>query len=305
MCQKIIGKSILTNNELLVFLLHNNKALNQQLYDIGNMYIDLSKDYHIKGDLAFFQMVIFTNWLTNEKMIKNYNFYNAKVNGELITFNSIEDGVLAHIQHIFGYVNDSVINKHSTTIIDPIFNNIETHNLVAWNQFTYNGEDTVDHLYDQCIDYAYSILTKEQYIALLVNISNNTQKLNTLNNSVEKLSEINEELRFRYENEINRNNELSLIIKDNREFVERINNSLKVIFDEDNTQPSSIEDNKFTLIIAELSERINTLSKEFNEIKKENRELKKNMDNVLESVNNTLSRVNLLLKHTEDLDSEE
>lgn len=307
MCHKIIGKSILTNDELLSFLLHKNPSLDQNFYKIGNIYLELSRKYHIRGDLAFFQMIISTNWLKDQNYTKKNNFYNLKSNDDIVEFNSIQEGVLSHIQHIFAYINEIVSTSDNNIIIDLNYNKVQYHDFIDWKQFDSINDDamlfsdklgnTVDHLYDECIEYSYKVLTIEQYKELLHTIAINNQKLETLVKSVEKLTEINETLKHQYDIEIKRNSELMLIIEENKQFTQSINEKLKLLSLSklDNLNVEDINEDLISNIIKEINNRVDELSKEFIIIKNENKELKNTMNSLLSNIEETLNKVNTLL----------
>jgi N-acetylmuramoyl-L-alanine amidase len=102
----IEGTSVLKAEELDTFV----KAINPKAPLLGEYYIELGEAYNIRGDVAFAQAIHETNYFRFTGGVKpsqnNYAGIGA-TGGEVrgATFATPEEGVLAHIQHLYAYAN--------------------------------------------------------------------------------------------------------------------------------------------------------------------------------------------------------
>lgn len=117
----IEGKPALKAEELDTFV----KTINPKAPMLGEYYIELGEAYNIRGDVAFAQAIHETNYFRFTGIVKpdqnNYAGIGA-TGGEVrgATFATPEEGVLAHIQHLYAYAN----RKPLPTIypkVDPRF----------------------------------------------------------------------------------------------------------------------------------------------------------------------------------------
>ena len=102
----IEGKSVLKAEELDTFV----KTINPNAPMLGEYYIELGEAYNIRGDVAFAQAIHETNYFRFTGIVKqNQNNYAGigATGGEVrgATFATPEEGVLAHIQHLYAYAN--------------------------------------------------------------------------------------------------------------------------------------------------------------------------------------------------------
>ncbi|WP_404449351.1 N-acetylmuramoyl-L-alanine amidase [Sutcliffiella horikoshii] len=102
----IEGTSALKAEELDTFV----KAINPKAPLLGEYYFELGEAYNIRGDVAFAQAIHETNYFRFTGIVKpaqnNYAGIGA-TGGEVrgATFATPEEGVLAHIQHLYAYAN--------------------------------------------------------------------------------------------------------------------------------------------------------------------------------------------------------
>lgn len=102
----IEGKSVLKAEELDTFV----KGINPNAPLLGEYYIELGEAYNIRGDVAFAQAIHETNYFRFTGIVKpdqnNYAGIGA-TGGEVrgAVFATPEEGVLAHIQHLYAYAN--------------------------------------------------------------------------------------------------------------------------------------------------------------------------------------------------------
>ncbi|WP_404432165.1 N-acetylmuramoyl-L-alanine amidase [Sutcliffiella horikoshii] len=102
----IVGKSALKAEELNTFV----KGINPNAPLLGEYYIELGEAYNIRGDIAFAQAIHETNYFRFTGIVKpnQNNFAGIGATGGEVrgaTFATPEEGVLAHIQHLFAYAN--------------------------------------------------------------------------------------------------------------------------------------------------------------------------------------------------------
>ncbi len=121
----IQGSSTMSADTMVAFLMKNNtgitKAYAQQ---VANAYLTIGSYYGIRGDIAFFQAMLETGYLKygGEANASYYNFCGLK-NGDgtdYATFNSPEEGIEAHIQHLYSYASKNEIPS-GRKLLDPRF----------------------------------------------------------------------------------------------------------------------------------------------------------------------------------------
>lgn len=122
----IMGKSTKSAATLQAVLQSKNPALNQRFKNIANTYLKIGAKYNVKGDIAFCQMAHETGWLKfggqvseSQNNFAGIGATNGGAKGAV--FASIEDGVTAHIQHLYAYAT-SLDLPIGERLIDPRFN---------------------------------------------------------------------------------------------------------------------------------------------------------------------------------------
>ncbi len=128
----ILGETLLTPDQMNDFIKsHNPKAI-----ELGAYYAAFGKDYGIKGDIAFAQALHETDFLrfTGVVQAEQNNFAGiGAIGGEIRGehFASPEEGVLAHIQHLFAYSSTKPLpNKHP--LVDPRFHLVRRGSAETW-----------------------------------------------------------------------------------------------------------------------------------------------------------------------------
>lgn len=158
----IIGKSTKSAAALQSELQSKNPALNQRFKDIANIYLKVGAKYNVKGDIAFCQMAHETGWLKfGGQVLESQNNFagigatNGGAKGAV--FASIEDGVTAHIQHLYAYAT-SLDLPTSERLIDPRFNLVKRGIAPNWTDL--NGRWAVPGTtYGQSILKIYDAIT--------------------------------------------------------------------------------------------------------------------------------------------------
>ncbi|MGD6775892.1 N-acetylmuramoyl-L-alanine amidase [Sutcliffiella horikoshii] len=128
----IEGKSALKAEELDTFV----KGINPNAPLLGEYYIELGKAYNIRGDVAFAQAIHETNYFRFTGIVNpNQNNYAGigATGGEVrgAAFATPEEGVLAHIQHLYAYANRKQL---PTTYpkVDPRFDLVTRGIATGW-----------------------------------------------------------------------------------------------------------------------------------------------------------------------------
>lgn len=117
--RSITGKSILTSSQLTAFFLDNNpNADKKQIARLSKYYIIESNMEGINSDVAFAQMCLETGYLTFGNLVTpdmhNYCGLGAiDQNNKGERFETEQEGVRAHIQHLHAYAttNDKVLKN--------------------------------------------------------------------------------------------------------------------------------------------------------------------------------------------------
>lgn len=118
----IMGDAIVSTGKLKSALKDNNPDFDSSIVD---EYINISAVYGVRGDLAFCQCILETNWLlfTGTVMKEQNNFAGLGATGGSVTgasFNTVSEGVEAHIQHLYAYATTGDIPE-GRALVDPRF----------------------------------------------------------------------------------------------------------------------------------------------------------------------------------------
>ncbi len=133
----IEGQSVMKAEELDAFV----KTINPNAPLLGDYYIELGKAYNIRGDIAFAQAIHETNYFRFTGVVKpdQNNFAGIGATGGEVRgaiFSTKEEGVLAHLQHLYAYANRKPL---PTTYpkVDPRFDLVTRGIAPGW--FDLNG----------------------------------------------------------------------------------------------------------------------------------------------------------------------
>jgi len=106
----ITGKPELTAEQLTEFLTKNNPApkISTTAAELTRLFIDVGKMLNIRGDMAFCQSALETNWFRYGGLVQpeQNNYCGLGASGGEWTgawFQTPEEGVMAQIQHLFAY----------------------------------------------------------------------------------------------------------------------------------------------------------------------------------------------------------
>lgn len=128
----ILGETILTAEQMNQFV----RSIHPQAIQLGANYVTFGKDYGIRGDIAFAQAMHETDFFRFTGVVQHNqnNFSGIGATGGDVrgaSFSTPEEGVLAHIQHLFAYASTKPLpDKHP--LIDPRFQLVTRGSAQTW-----------------------------------------------------------------------------------------------------------------------------------------------------------------------------
>jgi hypothetical protein len=127
--ETILSRGALSKDALVAFLLQNNPGVNRNLAgQIIDLYISEAAAEGVNYEIAFAQMCYHTRYLSfNGTFVQagSNNFFGLTTfNNYRIAyvFDSLQEGIRAHIQHLKGYATRESLNN---TCVDPRYYKIE------------------------------------------------------------------------------------------------------------------------------------------------------------------------------------
>ncbi len=136
----ILGSSCLSAETLQSVLLSNNSSISAETaLRTANAYIDIGAVYGIRGDIAFFQAMLETGYLKYGGEVDptwhNYcGLKNADATGYAY-YENVENGVEAHIQHLFCYATNLPIPEGRAKL-DPRFFDFLRGSVSTWEELS-------------------------------------------------------------------------------------------------------------------------------------------------------------------------
>lgn len=125
----IMGTSTLSAEAMIAYLMSANPSLTKEYAaQVANAYLTIGTYYGIRGDIAFFQAMLETGNLKfgGEVDASYNNFCGMKAPGdteekyEYVKFATVEEGVEAHLQHIYCYASTEPLPAERPQV-DPRF----------------------------------------------------------------------------------------------------------------------------------------------------------------------------------------
>lgn len=114
----------MTADEITKFIQKENPKFNKS---IAKAYIEIGEKYNIRGDVAICQAILETGWFKygggTAVTPDQHNYCGLGVTSKGVkgnSFNTIEEGVTAQIQHLYAYATNKNVPK-GEKIIDPRF----------------------------------------------------------------------------------------------------------------------------------------------------------------------------------------
>lgn len=134
----IVGESQATVEQLIGYA----KAVNPYFpEELPSLYLETGKKYGIKGDVSFAQMLKETGYFKfgGDVKLEQNNMAGLGATGAVAgaSFVSLEEGVRAHIQHLFAYASTSPVPS-GETIVDQRFNLVARGSATTWESL--NGK---------------------------------------------------------------------------------------------------------------------------------------------------------------------
>ncbi|WP_052947557.1 glucosaminidase domain-containing protein [Aneurinibacillus tyrosinisolvens] len=133
--QSIMGVSLAKEEQMLAFARSVNPAFPAEL---PKLYIEIGNTYGIRGDIAFCQMLKETGYHRFGGIVQanqhNYAGIGAVGNSKTIKgnyFKTPEQGVRAHIQHLYAYASKTGLPKDET-LIDARFKYVARGIAPSW-----------------------------------------------------------------------------------------------------------------------------------------------------------------------------
>ncbi|ARI76895.1 N-acetylmuramoyl-L-alanine amidase [Halobacillus mangrovi] len=128
----ILGKTQLSPELMNQFV----KNINPDAIELGMYYLIYGQYYGIRGDIAFAQSMHETDYLrfTGVVQPEQNNFCGLGATGPDnpgASFESPEEGVLAHIQHLYAYASSEPLPSEYP-LVDPRFNLVERGSATTW-----------------------------------------------------------------------------------------------------------------------------------------------------------------------------
>ncbi|MFC7392729.1 SPOR domain-containing protein [Scopulibacillus cellulosilyticus] len=165
----IRGTHVLLPEHLNAFV----RSVNEKAPLLGRYYIEFGYDYGIRGDVAFAQAILETNYFrfTGDVSPDQNNFAGLGATGggaKGASFATPKEGVLAHLQHLYAYAAlDAPPDKYP--IYDPRFDMVKRGSAVTWTElngkWAVPGDQYGQHIIDiyiRMLTYTENLLEQQQ-----------------------------------------------------------------------------------------------------------------------------------------------
>lgn len=128
----ISGRRVASPTQMVAFTTRVNPGFNPQIAD---SYVKVGDKYSIRGDMALCQAIIESNWFRfgGDVQASSNNFAGLGVSGGVSgsRFATIEEGVTAHIQHLYAYATTSPLPL-GERIVDTRFSLVARGSAPNW-----------------------------------------------------------------------------------------------------------------------------------------------------------------------------
>lgn len=156
----ICGVSRISPEVMTAFVRRHNADFDQE---IAEAYIEVGERYGIRGDIAFCQAILETGWFRFDRgtAVKpsHHNYCGLGVVKLGVTgaiFDTIEEGVTAHIQHLYAYASKADLPE-GEKLLDPRFGHIRRGTAQEWSDL--NNRWAMNSLYGSKILKIFSSLS--------------------------------------------------------------------------------------------------------------------------------------------------
>lgn len=128
----ILGDTVLLANQMNQFV----RKIHPSAQALGEYYVTFGHDYGIRGDVAFAQALHETDYLRFTGIVKEEqnNFAGIGATGPDnpgASFDTPEEGVLAHIQHLYAYASTEPLPPQHP-LVDPRFHLVQRGSAETW-----------------------------------------------------------------------------------------------------------------------------------------------------------------------------
>lgn len=129
----ILGHRIASTDQMISFVKKVNPAFNDS---IAVLYARVGYYYGVTGDVAFCQAIYETNWFRfgGSEQVGQNNFAGLGATGGGVagaSFASVEEGVTAHIQHLYAYATTRNLPS-GERIVDPRYAYVKKGSAPHW-----------------------------------------------------------------------------------------------------------------------------------------------------------------------------
>ena len=129
----IVGESQASEEQMLRFARHINPEFPA---DLPGLYLTISSKYGIRGDVAFCQMLKETGYhrFGGDVRASQHNYAGLGASGkgkQGLAFETAQEGVQAHIQHLFAYATKQKIPQDEK-VVDPRFRYVSRGSAPYW-----------------------------------------------------------------------------------------------------------------------------------------------------------------------------
>lgn len=160
----ICSRSKVSAEQLTAFVRRHNKKFDDE---IAKAYLAVGDRYGVRGDIAFCQAILETGWFRFDRGTKvkesQHNYCGLGVVGNGVkgaVFETIEEGVTAHIQHLYAYATKDGLPE-GERMIDPRFGAVKRGVARDWSDL--NNRWAMNSVYGSMILKIYSDLLKMKY----------------------------------------------------------------------------------------------------------------------------------------------
>lgn len=182
----IQGRSVVDYKNMVEFVKHKSPYA-KDIEEIAKAFINVGEKYNIRGDIAFCQSIIETGWFKFDGGTTvtpdQHNYCGLGVVSKGVkgnSFNTVDSGVTAQIQHLFAYACKDPI-PNSEFMIDPRFKYVSRGVAPHWedlsNRWAMNANygNHILAMYEQLKNFKYE-QKEETIVEKPVDIDEHTQQ---------------------------------------------------------------------------------------------------------------------------------